>query len=156
MMRFTLAARTGEIAVCAVLLALALYAGIVSAGMPLGTYNLPGPAIFPLALSAILGVGAVARIAWLVARPDEAPGSVAVGHPNIVVAVLALGAVAFALERAGFFLTMVGFLALLYRVLGRGAWWRVALAAALSVAGFWFFFERVIGVVLPRGEFPWL
>jgi putative tricarboxylic transport membrane protein len=155
MMRFTVAARSGEIAVCAVLAALALYAGAVAAGMPWGSYNLPGPAIFPLALSLMLGIGAIARIGWLIARPGEAPGSVAVGHPNIVVAVLALGAVAYALERAGFFLTMLGFLALLYRVLGGGAWWRVALAAVLSVAGFWLFFDWLMGVGLPRGSFPW-
>ena len=70
-MRFTVRARRGGLAVCVALLALALYAGTVSAGMPMGTYNLPGPGVFPLALAAMLGAGAVVRISWLLVLRDE-------------------------------------------------------------------------------------
>ena len=143
----------GEIAVCAVLLALAIGTGIASAGMPMGTYNLPGPGVFPLALSVLLGAAAAVRIAWLVLGREEDAGEVRLGHRNIAVACLALAGVALCLERAGFLLTAAVFLLVLYRAFSEAGWGRVVAMSAAVVAGFHLLFERLIGITLPMGIF---
>ena len=146
-----LESRTGETVVCAVLLAIAIGTGIASAGMPMGSYNLPGPGVFPLALSVLLGAGAALRIAWLHVRPSGEAGEVRLGHRNIVIVCLALAGVAVGLDRAGFLITAGVFLVVLYRAFSGATWWRVVVAAAAALAGFHLFFERFIGVTLPMG-----
>ena len=143
--------RTGETVVCAVLLAIAVGTGIASAGMPMGSYNLPGPGVFPLALSVLLAAGAALRIAWLHVRPAEEAGAIRLGHRNIVIVCLALAGVAVGLERAGFLLTAGVFLVVLYRAFSEATWWRVIVSAAAALAGFHLFFERFIGITLPMG-----
>ena len=146
-----LESRTGETVVCAVLLAIAIGTGIASAGMPMGSYNLPGPGVFPLALSVLLAAGAGLRIAWLQVRPAEEAGEIRLGHRNIVIVCLALAGVAVGLERAGFLLTAGVFLVVLYRAFSEATWWRVIVSAAAALAGFHLFFERFIGITLPMG-----
>ena len=146
-----LESRTGETVVCAVLLAIAIGTGITSAGMPMGSYNLPGPGVFPLALSVLLAAGAGLRIAWLHVRPAEEAGEIRLGHRNIVIVCLALAGVAVGLERAGFLLTAGVFLVVLYRAFSEATWWRVIVSAAAALAGFHLFFERFIGITLPMG-----
>ena len=146
-----LESRTGETVVCAVLLAIAIGTGIASARMPMGSYNLPGPGVFPLALSVLLGAGAALRIAWLHVRPAGEAGEVRLGHRNIVIVCLALAGVAVGLDRAGFLITAGVFLVVLYRAFSGATWWRVVVAAAAALAGFHLFFERFIGVTLPMG-----
>ena len=147
----TLGSHAGETAVCAVLLVLALGTGIASAGMPMGTYNLPGPGVFPLALSVLLGAAAASRIAWLVFRGEEDAGEVRLGHRNIAVACLALAGVALCLERAGFLFTAAVFLLVLYRSFSEAGWGKVIVMSAAVVAGFHLLFERLIGITLPMG-----
>ena len=146
-----LESRTGETVVCAVLLAIAVGTGIASAGMPMGSYNLPGPGVFPLALSVLLGAGAALRIAWLHVRPAGEAGEIRLGHRNIVIVCLALAGVAVGLERAGFLLTAGVFLVVLYRAFSEAPWWRVLVSASAALAGFHLFFERFIGITLPMG-----
>lgn len=146
-----LESRTGEAVVCAALLAIAIGTGVASAGMPMGSYNLPGPGVFPLALSVLLGAGAALRIAWLHVRPAGESGEVRLGHRNIVIVCLALAGVAVGLDRAGFLITAGVFLVVLYRAFSGATWWRVVVAAAAALAGFHLFFERFIGITLPMG-----
>ena len=146
-----LESRTGETVVCAVLLAIAIGTGVASAGMPMGSYNLPGPGVFPLALSVLLGAGAALRIVWLHVRPAGEAGEVRLGHRNIVIVCLALAGVAVGLDRAGFLITAGVFLVVLYRAFSGATWWRVIVAAAAALAGFHLFFERFIGITLPMG-----
>ena len=146
-----LESRTGETVVCAVLLAIAIGTGIASAGMPMGSYNLPGPGVFPLALSVLLGAAAALRIAWLHVRPAEESGEIRLGHRNIVIVCVALAGVAVGLDRAGFLLTAGVFLVVLYRAFSEATWWRVIVSAAAALAGFHLFFERFIGITLPMG-----
>ena len=146
-----LESRTGETVVCAVLLAIAMGTGIASAGMPMGSYNLPGPGVFPLALSVLLGAGAAFRIAWLQIRPTGKSGEIRLGHRNIVIVCVALAGVAVGLDRAGFLLTAGVFLVVLYRAFSEATWWRVIVSAAAALAGFHLFFERFIGITLPMG-----
>ena len=143
--------RTGETMVCAVLLAVAIGTGIASAGMPMGSYNLPGPGVFPLALSVLLAAGAALRIAWLQVQPAGEAGAIRLGHRNIVIVCLALAGVAVGLERAGFLITAGVFLVVLYRAFSGATWWRVIVSAAAALAGFHLFFERFIGITLPMG-----
>ena len=147
----TLGSRAAETVVCAVLLALAVGTGIASAGMPMGTYNLPGPGVFPLALSILLGAGAAVRITWLVLRREEDTDEVRLGHRNIAFACLALAGVALCLERAGFLLTAAVFLLVLYRAFSDAGWRKVIVLSAAVVAGFHLLFERLIGITLPMG-----
>ena len=117
----------------------------------MGTYNLPGPGVFPLALSVLLGAGAAVRIAWLVLRREEDADEVRFGHRNIAAACLALAGVAIFLERAGFLLTAAVFLLVLYRAFSDAGWGKVVLLSTAVVAGFHLLFERLIGSTLPMG-----
>ena len=145
-------ARTGEIVLCLVFAALAGYVMFAASRMPMGSYTLPGPGVFPLALGVMLAVASLARVAWQFARPGLERDTVALGHVNIVIAVAALCGVALALEALGFIVTMGAFLAVLFAALARREWWRAIVSAAVAVVCFYYFFDRFIGVTLPMGR----
>ena len=105
----TVSARTGEIVLCLVFAALAGYVMFAASRMPMGSYTLPGPGVFPLALGVMLAVASLARVAWQFARPRLERDTVTLGHVNIVIAVAALCGVALALEALGFIITMGAF-----------------------------------------------
>ena len=151
----TVSARTGEIVLCLVFAALAGYVMFAASRMPMGSYTLPGPGVFPLALGVMLAVASLARVAWHFAqrRPErDTRDTVALGHVNIVIAVAALCGVALALEALGFIVTMGAFLAVLFAALARRGWWRAIVSAAVAVVCFYYFFDRFIGVTLPMGR----
>ena len=75
-------ARTGEIVLCLVFAALAGYVMFAASRMPMGSYTLPGPGVFPLALGVMLAVASLARVAWHFARPRLERDTVALALPT--------------------------------------------------------------------------
>ncbi len=145
--------RHGEIGVAAGLGLVAVYVIVGAARMPAGTVALPGPAFFPLALALLLGGTAVALLVRAVRGEGGAAASVEVGDPHVLTVLGGLLGVALLLERLGFLATLSLFLLVLFRALSPLGWLRAAAAAVATAVVAALFFERLLGVNLPRG--PW-
>jgi len=142
----------GEMVVAAMLAVLAIYVFTVSLGMPKGSFGIPGPGVWPLGLSILLGVGAagVGGRAWLQwRRARRIDPHVVLGRGDVVAVSLALAGVALFFERAGFLVTALVFLVFLYRILSRRSWAHCAVVALATTAGLYALFNLLIGVSLP-------
>jgi hypothetical protein len=134
------------------LLAIALYGVSAAWRMPFGEVHEPGPGFFPLGISTLLLLLSAAGIAAS-RRSGRGVGARAVcgdlGAPGKIV--LATGVAVLAFEPAGFLVTSVGFLALLFLWVSRYPWWKAVALAAMTGVGGWLLFVRLLGVALPQG-----
>ena len=122
--------------------------------MPAGTFAVPGPGIVPTILGSLLAIAALALVVkslFAAASGGGVPVSFRISSVAIVFA--ALTAVALALERAGFVLTLSVFMFVMLRVFSRLGTLRSALAAAAAALAASWFFGSLLGVNLPRA--PW-
>lgn len=147
--------RNGDLAVAVLLLAVAAFFIWGALRMPAGTFAVPGPAIVPLILGALLAAtGVILIIKTLVSRAQAPAQPIAFGLPSVIVLFGSLTAVAFAFEPAGFMATMGVFLFAMLRTFSRLSTLRSALLAiVVTLAAHWFF-ASVLGVNLPRGPWP--
>jgi putative tricarboxylic transport membrane protein len=140
--------RAGDLATAAVLAGLgALWIGM-AVGMPKGEFAVPGPGFFP----GLLGGGLVGAAAWLTWRAlRTAPGAqeVALGHPDIWAALLAILLLAPLFERLGFIVSIALFVGVLLWRLTSLRWWSVLVAAAASSLAAYGFFSNLLGLRLP-------
>lgn len=137
----------------ATLFVIALYATVASFWMPLGQLQEPGPGLFPLAISALLlllsglGILSARPSAEDLARSEPFWGDMKT--PAKIVLATALAVLAF--EPAGFLITSVGFLGLLFRWVSRYPWWKaIAFGLAGGFSG-WVGFVKLLGVQMPKG-----
>jgi uncharacterized BrkB/YihY/UPF0761 family membrane protein len=144
--------RRGEAGIAAILLLLGLYVAWSGTAMDPGTFAIPGPGVFPIAIGGLLTVVA---LGILLGPGVAGDGQAAVTVPGreAVVTVLALGAAAFAFERVGAAVTFAVFLAILHRTYSRRPWWQAILFGAAGAAIAWVVFARVLLVSLPWS--PW-
>lgn len=119
----------------------------------------PGPAMAPGVLGLMLvALGTAIAATALLKRPatvsshvEDAAEAEPGGTGKIAIsAVLLLGCVV-AFEPAGFIPSTFVFLLAGFRLLGGATWRFAAIASALTVAGLWLFFTRLLGVGLPSG-----
>lgn len=139
----------------ATIFVIALYGAVSSFLMPLGRLQEPGPGFFPLALSVILLV--LSGLGILSSRPstkDPARTEPFWGDmktPVKIVLTTALAVLVF--EPAGFLVTSIGFLGLLFRWVSRYPWWKaIAFGLAGGFSG-WLCFVKLLGVQMPGGVF---
>jgi hypothetical protein len=120
--------------------------------LPFGRVGLPGPGFFPFALGGVLALFALMILygAWRGSGDDK---PVYIGHRDVLLALFALGGVAFAFERADSYLVLGAFAGFLLLFVARSAIWRVALGVTLGMVAVWLFFRLALGVRLPAGEF---
>ncbi len=137
--------RAGELCIAAVLLALAGFVIFEGTKMPIGTWALPGPGYFPIALGIIL---AVVSVALLFRRPDgEQP--VELFHTDGLMTIAAVAIAALLFERIGAIPAFAIFLSALFYLLGRARWWS-ALAMGIAGAGLtWLLFVYLLQLQLP-------
>ena len=120
---------------------------------PLG----PGPGFFPLWLSIVLVILAIAMF-WQAtfgeteSMPTEFFADLG-GYLRIGVVVGALVGVIALMERIGFCLAMLGFYILLLSALGRQHWVVTGLIAVAGSVGVYYVFVHWLGVPLPIGLF---
>ena len=132
---------------------IALYGVVSSSLMPLGQLQEPGPGFFPLALSAILLV--LSGLGIVSARPSaEDPARTEpfwgdMKTPVKIVLATALAVLAF--EPAGFLITSIGFLGLLFRWVSRYPWWKAIVFGLAGGFSGWFCFVKLLGVQMPGG-----
>lgn len=140
-----------------IFLLVGIYGLIFSVHLPMGKWNEPGPAVFPISLSILLcasgvlwfiygkGKEAKERIDWQELSPK-------LGVPLKIFVVTA--AFILIMEPLGFLLASLLYMFVLllwvsyYRV-----WTAIGIAIAIG-AGSWYFFGKVLAVQLPRGPFP--
>lgn len=119
----------------------------------------PGPGFFPVWVGALGVVTAVALLATLrlrvVARYEAWRWPEREAAMRIAVTVLAVAFVAALLERLGYRLAMVLFLAVLLHCFGLRSWWRIAVAAIIGSLATHFIFYRLLKVQLPTGLLGW-
>jgi Tripartite tricarboxylate transporter TctB family len=145
-------ARLGEVLVALALLAIAAFFAWQAALLPFGRVGLPGPGFFPFALGIALGLLAL-LVLYRAFRLADNGEPVFLGHRDVLIAVAALCAVAFAFENVDSYVVLGAFAAIMLVFVARAALWRVALGAILGMAAVWAVFNRALGVRLPVGEF---
>jgi putative tricarboxylic transport membrane protein len=134
----------------AALALLALFVLVESRTLPLGSLTNPGPAYFPVVLAALLLIfGLLIIVLGAHASPISSIGWSEWHHVVAIVAVI--GVAAYALERAGYRVTVATLVFLLLKLVERRGWLlSLVFAVSLSLATF-YLFDTLLRVPLPRG-----
>jgi cell division protein FtsW (lipid II flippase) len=132
-----------------------IYGFIFSVGLPLGRWNEPGPAVFPLTLSILL---CASGLYWFThGKKKRDNKDVAVQEPfyckffTPIKIVGLTAAFVLALEHLGFLLTATAYLFVLFFWVSRYRLWVSAALAIAFGAGSWLFFGRLLSTPLPGG-----
>jgi len=132
-----------------------IYGFIFSVQLPLGRWNQPGPAVFPLALSILL---CIFGVSWFIRGKGEREKQETVSLKEFVrkfmtpIRIVGLTA-AFILtfETLGYLLGSAIYLFVLFFWVSRyRLWMALALAVAFG-AGSWLFFGKLLATPLPKG-----
>ncbi|HEX9465924.1 MAG TPA: tripartite tricarboxylate transporter TctB family protein [Alphaproteobacteria bacterium] len=147
-------AQRGEAAVAVVLFLVGGFFAWQALALPMGSIGLPGPGFFPLVLGLALAAEALGLIVASggLARGD-AEATTELGHRDVVLTYVALLLVPVFFEQLGALATLGVFAAAVAMIVGRFAWWRAGLGAAIGMAAVWYFFKVLLGVQLPAGIF---
>lgn len=146
--------RHGRLWLGAAGLALAGVCTVLALGLPLGEREMPGAAVFPLLVGAVLGAISLGVLveAWRMRDPPrlELPGRA--DARRIATVLGALLAYVVALPWLGHFLSATLLTALVVRLLRGGPWWQAALIGIAVGAATQIVFVRIFQVPLPRGD----
>jgi uncharacterized membrane protein HdeD (DUF308 family) len=130
-----------------------LYGGIFSISLPLGQWNQPGPAVFPLALSMLLclfGVSWVIRgISLKGGLPQSRGGRKKWGVP-LQITGLTAGFILI-LNPLGYLGASTLYLFILFYWVSRYKLWNAVVLAVMFGTGSWLFFSRLLAASLPPG-----
>ena len=135
-----------------------IYGLIFSIPLPLGQWNQPGPAVFPLAVSILL---CVSGAWWFVQGRGEQGRGAATGLGEFVrrfatpIRIVGLTAVFILLvEPLGYLLTSTLYMFIMFLWVSRYRLWLAAVLATSVGVGSWLFFEKLLSTPLPNGLFP--
>jgi putative tricarboxylic transport membrane protein len=141
-----------------IFLAAGLYGLVFSLGLPLGRWNEPGPGVFPLAISVLL---CISGILWFIrGRKTGGKSRTAVRQgffQQFSTAIRIIGLTALfigILEPAGYLVTSILYLFVLFFWVSRYKVWSAAVLAVTCGAGSWLFFEILLKTPLPKGFWP--
>ena len=138
-----------------IFLAAGIYGLVFSIQLPLGRWNQPGPAVFPLGLSIFL---CIFGISWFIRgrREGEKQGTVSLNGfvqkfmTPIKIICLTTGFI-LTFEFLGYLLASTLYLFLLFLWVSRYRWWTALVLAVVFGAGTWLFFEKLLATPLPNG-----
>ncbi len=140
-----------------IFLAAGIYGLIFSIQLPLGRWNQPGPAVFPLVLSVLL---CIFGISWLIRGKGNVGKNQSIHLEGLrrfmtpVQIVVLTAAFILTFNSLGYLLAAVLYLFVLFLWVSRyKLWTALGLAIALG-AGSWLFFGKVLTTPLPRGFLP--
>jgi putative tricarboxylic transport membrane protein len=143
-----------NIAVAAILLALAAYVFFAAGALPFGTMRVPQTAFFPKLLAAVLFLLSLVFLAQALAGERsslDANSTGTGGWRRIGVTLATLVGFTLLLEPLGFLLTTFLLMVVLLRAIEAQSWGKViALAVATSLITYGIF-ARLLGVPLPAG-----
>jgi putative tricarboxylic transport membrane protein len=143
-----------NIAVAAVLLALAGYIFLAAGTLPFGTMRVPQTAFFPRTLAVLLGIMALILLARTLAGKEAPSGGEKIetqGWIRIAVTLMTLAGFALALERLGFLLTTFLLMISLLRAIEAQKWRKVVVVALATALISYAIFSLLLGVPLPAG-----
>ncbi len=133
-----------------------VYGLIFSVELSLGTWEEPGPAIFPLAVSILLCFAGVLTFVFAKRKEEGGIGWRGIAGPLLTPAKI-VGLTAgyiLVLDWLGYLLTSLLFIFTLFFWVSRYRFWMAA-GLALSIGiGTWYFFAKILGVQLPGGILP--
>ncbi len=141
-----------------IFLAAGIYGLIFSVQLPLGRWNQPGPAVFPLGLSILL---CVFGVSWFIQGKGNAEKTETVGlrgftrkfiTPVQIVALTAAFILTF--DSLGYLLASTLYLFVLFLWVSRYRFWTALGLAIAFGAGSWLFFGKVLTTSLPKGFLP--
>lgn len=122
--------------------------------LPFGGFRMPGAGFFPL----LLGVALCLLSLLLLLTTLLGPAEVASASPvraEVFYLMAAILAAAWLFERLGFVSTMVLFLGVILKVLGKLGWTATVVLALVGSAAASVLFNRVLLIGLPSGILPW-
>ncbi len=138
-------------------LAAGIYGLIFSIPLPLGKWNQPGPAVFPLSLSILL---CVFGISWFIygkrkgEKKEPLGGGFVRKYATPLQIVGLTGAYVLTLVSFGYLLASTLYLFVLFLWVSRYRFWIAAVLAIVFGGGSWLFFEKVLATQLPKGFLP--
>lgn len=126
---------------------------VLARPIPLGEVGNPGAGFMPSVLGLLLiGLGLACAVrAWR--EHDGAP--VLLANRKAAVCLLTLAGAALAFIPVGFVPTVALLLTVLFAVLAEKPWWRAALYGAGASLALSVVFQRVLGLGLPAGVWPY-
>ena len=146
--------RLGDVAASVFLVVLAGTACLVAWRLGLGDVHNPGAGFMPFATAALLGAMALGQLVrQVIGAGGRGAGNRPFAQSRWSLVVIVLGALAgfgVAIERAGFTLSTLFLLLVLFGVVARKRWW-VALTAALAIAVVARVVLKALGLQLPDG-----
>ena len=143
-----------NIAVAAVLLALAGYIFLAAGTLPFGTMRVPQTAFFPRTLAVLLGIMSLILLARALAGREALGGGEKIetqGWIRIAVTLMTLAGFALALEHLGFLLTTFLLMISLLRAIEAQSWRKVVVVALATALISYAIFSLLLGVPLPAG-----
>ena len=143
-----------NIAVAAVLLALAGYIFLAAGTLPFGTMRVPQTAFFPRTLAVLLGIMSLILLARALAGREALGGGEKIetqGWIRIAVTLMTLAGFALALEHLGFLLTTFLLMISLLRAIEAQKWRKVVVVALATALISYAIFSLLLGVPLPAG-----
>jgi putative tricarboxylic transport membrane protein len=141
-----------------IFLAAGIYGLIFSIQLPLGRWNQPGPAVFPLSLSILL---CIFGISWFIQGKGNAEKKETIGLGGFIrkfitpIQIVGLtAAFIFTFDSLGYLLASTLYLFVLFLWVSRYRFWTAFVLAIAFGAGSWLFFERLLATPLPKGLLP--
>lgn len=138
-----------------IFLAAGIYGFVFSIQLPLGRWNQPGPAVFPLGLSVLL---CIFGISWFIQGKGQGEKKETANLREFIqkfttpIQIVGLTA-AFILtfELLGYLLASTIYLFVLFLWVSRYRLWTALILAIALGAGSWLFFEKLLATPLPKG-----
>ena len=128
-----------------------IYGFVFSSQLPIGEWNQPGPAVFPLSLSILLCIsGALRFIQEKGKEKTDWGGLIKKSATPWQIVVLTLSFI-LALDWLGFLVTSFLYLFFLFRWVSQYKLGAAMVLALIFGLGSWFFFGKVLAVQLPTG-----
>jgi hypothetical protein len=142
--------RDGGIVIAAVLVATGLIFWRQALRLDFGNLALPGPGFIPLVLSVatVVIAGVIGAREW---RQPDSGETVELGHRDVLIVFVAMLGLAPLFEPLGAYVTLGLFGAVLLVLVARTPVVIACIAAAVSMAGCWYFFQVALGLQLPIG-----
>jgi putative tricarboxylic transport membrane protein len=138
-----------------IFLAAGIYGLVFSLQLPLGRWNQPGPAVFPLGLSILLCIfGILWSIRGKGAREKQVTVSLKGFVQKFITAIQIVGltgAFILTFELLGYLLASTIYLFVLFFWVSRYRWRTALVLAIVFGAGSWLFFEKLLATPLPKG-----
>jgi hypothetical protein len=122
--------------------------------VPFGSFRMPGAGFFPLLLGITLSVCSLVLLGIELLGDTTATVPVLPARAEVVYLLVAIFASVWLFERAGYVLTMVLFLGVVLKVLGKLGWTATVVLALVGSLAAYVILGRALMIALPSGLLP--